>query len=147
MFDSNQLPFISAFFKISRKTFTMMFSELEKVKIHPGQPPILSLLLQEEKLTQTEIASKVCVKPSTIAVILKKMEKNRLIEKMIDENDRRVYYIVLTEEGKNVANKAKDILLKLEKEFTETLTDEEKKNLINYLSKIIIKLDEYKQKK
>jgi DNA-binding MarR family transcriptional regulator len=147
MFDSKNAPFICALFKISRKTFATMFSELEKVKIHPGQPPILSLLLQQENLTQIEIANKVCVKPSTIAVVLKKMEKNHLIEKKIDENDRRVFYIKLTEEGKEIANKTSDILFNLEQKITESLTVEEKENLINYLGKIMKNLDDIKKKK
>lgn len=147
MFDSKETPFINAIFKISRKTFTTLFSELEKVKIHPGQLPILILLLKQENLTQIEIAKKVCVKASTMAVVLKKMENNGLIEKKMDENDRRFFYISLTEKGKEIANNTKKILTELEKKITDSLKTEEKDNLIYCLEKIIDKLDSLKKVK
>lgn len=147
MCDFNENPFISIIFKISRKIFITLFSQLEKLKIHPGQFPILLLLLKQDNISQIEIANKVCVKPSTIAVILRKMEKNNLIEKMTDKHDRRVFYIKLTENGKEIANKTSIIIDELEKKITLALKSEEKENLINCLHKIIEKLDELNIKK
>lgn len=142
MFDSNQTPIISMIFKISRKAFTTLFSELEKVQIHPGQLPILMLLQKQDNLTQIEIANKVCVKASTIAVVLKKLEANGFIEKKIDVNDRRVFYICLTEKGKEVANKTANILIELENKITSSLSKEEKANLIICLQKVTEKFDD-----
>lgn len=147
MFDFNENPFISLIFKISRKTFTTLFSQLEKLKIHPGQLPILLLLLKQDNLSQIEIANKVCVKPSTIAVVLRKMEKNDLIEKMTVNSDRRTFYIKLTEKGKEIANKTSSIIDQLENKITISLSSKEKENLINCLNKIIEKLDELNIKK
>ncbi len=147
MLNSKETPFISMIFKISRKTFTTLFSELDKVNLHPGQPPILMLLLKETSLTQIEIAKKVCVKPSTMAVVLHKMEKNGLIEKKIDKNDRRVFYISLTEKGKEIAEKTKLIMKELEDRLTDSLTSEEKENLLNCLNKVVLNLEQISENK
>jgi len=141
MLDSIETPLLNIFFKTSRKVFKLLFSELEKIKLHPGQPPILLLLLKEENITQIDIANKVCVKASTIAVMLKKMEKNGLIEKKIDKNDKRVYYICLTKKGKDLAEQTKQILNKVEDEITSGLNEYEKNSLVEGLKKILFKID------
>ncbi len=139
-------PILNIFFKTSKKVFKILFSELEDIKLHPGQPPILLLLLNQNNLTQIDIANKVCVKPSTIAIMLRKMEKNGLIEKKIDKKDRRVFYICLTEKGKLLAEKTKQIMKEVESKITYQLKDDEKNNLIEILSKILIQIDKIKDR-
>lgn len=141
MFESDEIQFINIFFKLSRKVFTLLFNELSKINLHPGQPPILLLLSKHDNLTQIDIANKVCVKPSTIAVMLKKMEKNGLIEKKIDKNDRRLFYISLTEKGRQIADKTHQIINQIETKITKQLTNEEKEEFKVILKKIISELE------
>jgi len=137
----NENSLLNLFLKTSRKLFKLFFYEFEKIKLHPGQIPIFLLLLNENNLTQVDIANKVCVKPSTITIILRKMEKNNLIEKKIDKNNRRVFYISLTEKGKLVAAQAKMIIEKIEGKITAGIDIEEKERLKYLLLKIISEID------
>lgn len=40
------------------------FHQLSHVNLHPGQMPMLNLLYQQDGLSQKEICSKLCIKPS-----------------------------------------------------------------------------------
>ncbi len=52
---------------------------LEEIGVYPGQPPMLFILNQEDGLSQKKLANKLKIKPSTITVMLKRMEKANLI--------------------------------------------------------------------
>ena len=55
------------------------FHQLSHVNLHPGQMPMLNLLYQQDGLSQKEICSKLCIKPSTVTVSLQRMEKSALV--------------------------------------------------------------------
>lgn len=131
------------FFKISKTTFKILYNELNKINIHPGQPPILLILLKENKLSQTEIAKRVCVKTSTITTILKIMKKNGLIKKIIDKKDRRIFYISLTPKGEEKAKETLKILEKLETFLKKNLEKNEIETLNIILNKILLNLSEF----
>ena len=44
---------------------TKIFHQLSHVNLHPGQMPMLDILYRQEGLSQREICSRLCIKPST----------------------------------------------------------------------------------
>ena len=47
---------------------TKIFHQLSHVNLHPGQMPMLDILYRQEGLSQREICSRLCIKPSTDGV-------------------------------------------------------------------------------
>lgn len=69
-------------------------------EVHFGQPPILVCLLENGTCTQNELAKTLNVSPASVAVSLKRLQKNGLVEKVVDENDLRRNRISLTDKGR-----------------------------------------------
>lgn len=69
-------------------------------EVHFGQPPILVCLLENGTCTQNELAKTLNVSPASVAVSLKRLQKNGLVEKVVDETDLRCNRISLTEKGR-----------------------------------------------
>ncbi|HET6588546.1 MAG TPA: MarR family transcriptional regulator [Candidatus Nitrosocosmicus sp.] len=98
-----------------------------KVGITYGQWRVITVLIKKDNadgenksigLTQREIASKIGIEDSTIIPIIDKLEKDGLVFRQQDPNDRRSNRIVLTEKSDqiidsviNYGEKLKNILL------------------------------------
>lgn len=88
--------------RIVHRYFAIVFRQITKFGIHPGQIPVLMLLVKKEGLSQSEICREMHIKPSTVAVSMKRMEKNGLIIRRPDEKDQRIQRIYGTEKLKKM---------------------------------------------
>lgn len=114
------------YLEILRLHFYRTHVLLDEIGVYPGQPPLLFILSKGDGLSQTEIATKLDVKPSTITVMLRRMEKANLVERRQDALDQRVSRVYLTDEGRETCKKAMKITKKLEEECFGNFTIEEK---------------------
>jgi len=92
----------SYFLKISHMYFAKSFSQMAEYGIHPGQLSMLKLLWARDGLSQSEICRALKIKPSTVAVSLKRLEKSGLIVRRPDPTDQRITRVYLTEETKQI---------------------------------------------
>jgi len=113
---------------------------LKKVNVHPGQIPILFLLKNYGGLSQKEIAKRIGVEQGTIAIMLRRMEKNKLIERVADEKDRRITRVYLTKKAFELLESLSSIVKEAEDLVLESLTNEESKELKRLLEKIQVSL-------
>lgn len=102
---------------------------LEEIGVYPGQPPMLFILNQEDGQSQKELANKLKIKPSTITVMLKRMEKANLIVRKKDDKDQRISRVYLTEKGKKVCEDTIKVVKQIESECFKDFTEEEKETL------------------
>ena len=102
---------------------------LEEIGVYPGQPPMLFILNQKDGQSQKELANKLKIKPSTITVMLKRMEKANLIVRKKDDKDQRVSRVYLTEKGKKVCEDTIKVVKQIERECFKDFTEEEKETL------------------
>ncbi|NLV76352.1 MAG: MarR family transcriptional regulator [Tissierellia bacterium] len=102
---------------------------LEEIGVYPGQPPMLFILNQEDGLSQKKLANKLKIKPSTITVMLKRMEKANLIVRKKDDKDQRISRVYLTEKGKKVCEDTIKVVKQIERECFKDFTEEEKETL------------------
>lgn len=123
-FDKDSLYRI--FLEILRLHHHKMHKLLEEIDLYPGQPPLLFTLNKEGGQSQRELADKLNVKASTMAVMLKRMEKGNLVERKQDIDDQRISRVYITEAGKEVCEKSRGIMKKIEMELFDNLTVEEK---------------------
>ncbi|MEF9991168.1 MAG: MarR family transcriptional regulator [Romboutsia sp.] len=120
---------------------------LGNIELHPGQAKLLLMLREVSGLSQREICDKLNVKPSTITVMIKRMEKTNLIERKNDENDQRISRIFITQKGLEMSNELDDINEKIENECFIGFSEEEKKMATILLTKIRDNLNEYNKGK
>lgn len=125
----------------------IMESSLEKVGVFQGQHRILMELSENEYHSQKEIAAAMKVSTATIAIALKKLEKNGYINKITDEEDNRLNIIVITEKGRNVVEMSRQLFDDIDSTMFEGFSNEEKKNFINMLDRIEDNLLRYEENK
>lgn len=98
---------------------------LDEIGVYPGQPPLLFIINKEGGQSQKELADRLKIKPATITVMLKRMEKANLVERKQDAEDQRISRVYITDEGEKICIKAMEVMKSLEKECFENFTLEE----------------------
>ncbi|MBE6639176.1 MAG: MarR family transcriptional regulator [Ruminococcaceae bacterium] len=74
--------------------------------VKEGYRHILMVLGMEDGISQLSIAKQTSLKPSTVSIALKKMEREGYITRVNDSKDMRMSRVYLTEMGLDVANRA-----------------------------------------
>lgn len=128
--------------KVNHKSAIYGFELLKEKNIHPRQMPLIIHLSKKEGCTQKELADMMQIKPSTLNVMIWRMEKNGYIEKKQDEKDSRKSRIYFTEKGKNISDECYQSFLMIQKTLEEYFTQEEQKELERLLNKFCDCLDE-----
>lgn len=74
--------------------------EIEPLGVVPGQFAQILALFEQEPLTQRELCERVRIEQSTMAYTLQRMERDGLVERVADPDDRRRVQIRLTEHAR-----------------------------------------------
>lgn len=99
---------------------------MKDVDLKPGQAGCLFILSKEGKLPQKDIAKRLGVKPPSITALLKKLEARNLIVRTQDDQNQRVSWITLSEEGKCYINRIKDMMKEMDEAMFRDVLPEEK---------------------
>ena len=111
--------------------------------ITPARWGLMMRLLEEEEngncegITPTSMSHTSSVKKNTISSILRGMESQGLIERNIDQADRRLFRIRLTEKGRQLVKETNPQKVDLLNDLVSRLEPEERKQLIQLLKKLI----------
>jgi len=93
--------------------------------------------------TPSEISQWTDRNVSTITMLVKRMEKDRLVERIRVKRDRRFVEVVATEKGKMLLDKATIIAWSLVQEILSVVSEEELNSLDNILERIRQKVFSY----
>ena len=96
-----------------------------------GQGRVLAMLRMQPKISTSDLAFLLGIRPQSLNELLVKLENSEYIERKPSEEDGRVTMVSLTEKGKEVEVGKCDC-----NEVFKSLTDEERKNFEEYLDKI-----------
>lgn len=129
-----------SYHKLMMKNNTMytkkVFDNVADRKLSKGQPKILEYLYENDVAVQKDIAKSCFIEQATVNSILARMEKNELIIRKIDPNNRRFQFVYLTDKGKVEAKFVIDSFAKLENNALKDFTDEEKMQFVNFLNRV-----------
>lgn len=143
--DSNEnFSFHSLLREVLRAHFSLSHKTFEKDGLYPGQPPVLCAVYKHDGISQKEIAEKTRIKPATVTVMIKRLEKAGFIKKSIDEKDQRISRIHLTEKGFNACENLKEVTKELDAICLKNFTSEEIISLEHLLNKVKNNLKENK---
>ena len=106
------------------------------------QGKILFVLWQKDKITQKELATEIGLAKNTITVMLEKMEKNNLIRRITDENDKRKSLVILTDYAKSLKKSFDEISDEMLKKVYKGFSEEEIDKFEEYLHRIIKNFEE-----
>lgn len=113
-----------------------VFDNVADRKLSKGQPKILEYLYENDGAVQKDIAKFCFIEQATVTSILARMEKNELIIRKVDPDNRRFQFVYLTEKGKVEAKFVIESFAKLENNALKDFTDEEKMQFVNFLNRV-----------
>ncbi|MDY3250293.1 MAG: MarR family transcriptional regulator [Candidatus Choladocola sp.] len=113
------------------------FCKFTELGIHPGQLPVLGVISDNEGINQRDLARAIHIKPPTVAVTVKRLEKAGLVFRKADPADMRISRLYLSDKGRNVRERMKILLEENEKILTTGFSDEELCQARMLLSKMV----------
>ncbi|MGB9978236.1 MarR family winged helix-turn-helix transcriptional regulator [Methanobacterium sp.] len=144
----SNMPLGSLITTISRAHMAFLFNEIEKLGITGGQFQFLMGLAREDGITQEDLANSFHMNESTIARALRKLEDAGMVQRNVDENNRRKKIITVTEKGKTAVDNVRKADKKWE-ERIQSLSLDEKNKLKELLSALAIEsmelMNEFRQ--
>lgn len=123
---------------ITSKTFKdVMRKKQEAIGIPDGYRMILMILSRLDGAPQQELAKRCCLSKPTVSLTLTNMEASDLIKRVINEKDKRIINVYLTNKGKEMIEKIISLIKETEEEFLKDFSDEEKVALKKLLERIL----------
>ncbi|MDF2684062.1 MAG: MarR family transcriptional regulator [Brevibacillus sp.] len=124
------------------KTFsTMATKELCKFGLTVPQLVLIRHIMTEPK-TIGQLSKAVDLSYSTVSGIIDRLEREQLVERVRDENDRRVVWIRKTEKITELFEKVNLLSGEIYKQHFNSFSEEELNNIINSLEALVTKLEE-----
>lgn len=105
--------------------------ELELFGINFPQALILFSLLESEGSTLTEIGARAQIENSSLTTMVDKLEKEELVERRLDPQDRRIVRLFLTDKGRLLGKKVLNASTNFNQKLKGTLEGDEKTLLKN----------------
>lgn len=100
-----------------------LLSSLKKTGLTAGQPKVLDYLREHNGANQKEIAKGCHIEAGSLTSVLNRMENSGLVERRMLNDNRRTYYIYLTDEGQRLSDLVAAEFSKLEDEAFLNISD------------------------
>mgnify|MGYP000937837236 CR=1 FL=1 len=139
----NQLCF--PFYAASRLIIRAYQEDLDALGITYPQYLVMMVLWEDQVITVNQIAEKLILNTNTITPLLKRMETMGLITRTPSKTDQRKVMIGLTEEGKNMREKAAEIPSRLLQRLKIDPTEESLQDFHNMKNQLNALIDLLKQ--
>ena len=107
----------------------------EMKSITKGQGRLIILLKRKDNLSTKELSEILNISVTSLNETLNKLEQQNLIRKVPSPKDKRVLLVELTEEGRAIEFKNHEDV-----DIFDTLSEEEKENLNEYLNRLTVAL-------
>jgi len=111
-------------------------------KVRPAYLGVLLCLWQEDERKVIDLGRCARLEPSTMTGLLDRMERDGLVFRAPDPNDRRAQRICLTVEGKLVKDPVMVVTPKIISSFFEGISDDELNQTIKILQRVLTNIEE-----
>lgn len=111
--------------------------KLTSLGIGYGQFDYFLFISLNEGINQNELARLKNVGKASVTKAIRILEKEGLIERMVDESDKRNFKLYCTKEGKRYIEQLKELKKEIEMKVFKGFTEEEKENLNSMLERML----------
>jgi DNA-binding MarR family transcriptional regulator len=126
---------------VMKKIDRTLSQQLEPYGVSIPQSFILYSLMEQDGATLKEIGNKTLIDSSSMTVLVDKLEKDELVVRKLDSQDRRAIRVVITEKGRDIAEKVSKIGIKFNSQLYDLLGEGNQKEFIHGINNIINGLD------
>ena len=99
-------------------------------------------LFEQDNITQIQLSERLLADANTTMVLCNSMERKKWVTRNRDPSDKRVNRILITEEGRQVFQKAYPLILSEYRIFTEGISKEEISTILPALSQLYNVIEE-----
>ncbi|SFM31096.1 MarR family winged helix-turn-helix transcriptional regulator [Methanolobus profundi] len=119
-----------------RSHFVRINNQMKELGLSSGQFHVLMVLADQQGITQDFLAGSLLIDKGTVARAVNILEKNGIVRRIPDENNRRAVLVYLTEKGEELIPEVEKIDREWEEAVLRDLTEEEKDQAKSLLRKI-----------
>ncbi|SFR69912.1 DNA-binding transcriptional regulator, MarR family [Anaeromicropila populeti] len=113
-----------------------VFEQLAERNLSSGQPKVLEYLKEHDGSVQKDIAIACKIEPATVTSLLIRMEKNGLVQRKLNNENRKYLNVFLTEKGEEEVTHVEKAFTTIENTALCNFTDDEKEQFIKYLERV-----------
>lgn len=104
--------------------------------IHHGRGHVLGVLIDNNNIAQRELADLMDIRPASLTDLLEKLEKDGLVNRIRDDNDRRIIRVTITDHGRQIVKQN----MKARRQMEDWMFGSLSKNEIDSLQAIMQKM-------
>ncbi|MBR2566591.1 MAG: MarR family transcriptional regulator [Paenibacillus sp.] len=131
---------LEAFFRYKNKVLDQQQKSENNCKLNPTKSHILGMILREKRCMAVDVARQLSLSSGATTIVLNQLESENLIQRVRSEEDRRIVWLSLTEEGEQLAKALNANRGRMTWELLQALTEEEQQLMLGMLKKIEMKL-------
>lgn len=114
-----------SFLQIANNYRNLLEKEMNKYELHYGQITVLSLLWENDGLSQKELSIRLSLSQPTINKMVKSLAQNDFVSCNQCQKDGRIMRVFLTQKGREAENLVTEASQLLQTDFFSSLTETE----------------------
>lgn len=112
-------------------------SEVKEGDLTPRQLAVLMTVANHEGLSQTGLVDRTGIDRSTLADIVRRMQRKGLLQRRRTREDARAYAVRLTDEGRKVLENAEPLAKRVDERILEALPPKQREQFLQELTAIV----------
>jgi MarR family transcriptional regulator, temperature-dependent positive regulator of motility len=112
-------------------------AEMKDGDLTPRQLAVLMTVAQNEGLSQTGLVDRTGIDRSTLADIVRRMQRKGLLQRRRTKEDARAYAVKLTDEGRRVLRVAEPLSRRVDDRILDVLPAKQRDQFVNDLLTIV----------
>lgn len=116
--------------------FKDFIKTLAVVDIRPAQYSVLIVIAENPGLTQAALGRALAIKRANLVGMLNELERRKLARRVAAPSDRRSHALHLTDNGRQMLARFHRLALEHERRATRTLDADEKRTLLDLLTRV-----------
>lgn len=142
---SNSGFYISRIKQINTRLLNKFLAQKNITAFNGEQGRILHVLWENDGISNRELSKKSGLAMSSLTTMLERMEEKKLLERRVDENDKRKILIFLTDYAKSLKSEYDEISDKMTEISFEGISDEERLAFETTLEKVLYNFEKAEQ--
>jgi DNA-binding MarR family transcriptional regulator len=126
---------------VQMRIFREFYRVFEGSGVTPGMHTVLAIIRDNPGMRQRTLAELLMVREPNMTRMIQGLQASGLISRDIDKTDRRAFHLVLTDKGTALMQSVQDRLESLEEKLLGGLDGQERRNLRDYLDRILERID------
>lgn len=142
---SNSGFYISRIKQVNTRLLNKFLAQKNIMAFNGEQGRILHVLWENDGISNRELSKKSGLAMSSLTTMLERMEEKKLLERRVDENDKRKILIFLTDYAKSLKSEYDEISDKMTEISFEGISDEKRLAFEVTLEKVLYNFEKAEQ--